>query len=528
MTRRLGPAVVTLIVVAALVVGAAPARTASPSALAELLPLHATHGADAQILDSEGREVLLRGVNLSALGDYYLPNPAYPAPVPLKPDDFADMAAQGFDAVRLLISWSALEPERDVIDQSYLDKIIDAVAAAKQNGLYVVIDMHQDAWGKYIASPPGTVCPPGTSLANGWDGAPQWATIFDPGTDFANTCTPGSREDAPAVQQSWDNFYADTDGIMTELVDAWGAVATSFAHEPAVAGYDLLNEPNLGTDGDTAVQRLGVYFDRAIQSIRMAEQAAGGFSHMAIFETTVVGTTVPYDFTADENLVFSGHNYGDSITPLPMDVVFNYFGFQADQYGAPLWIGEYGWFDDPDANQQNVAHYGQVEDQMVIGSAWWQWIQACGDPHSIGEPGGTPPPLLIHYKFNQCPGDVDLGPVPPWQIVLSRPYPRAAPGRVTSLTSDGPGATMHLDGSGRGTFDVWVPDRGTGEPTVGGTNLADVQVVAVTGGWRVVGAACDDYTVTVGGGATIGGTCDLSNPAGADHETPAVAPTFTG
>ena len=133
--------------------------------------------------------------------------------------------------------------------------------------------------------------------------------------------------------------------------------ARAFANEPAVAGYDLLNEPNLGTNGDNAVVQLGVYFDRAIGAIRAGEQTAGGFSHIAIFETTVVGTTVPYDFTHDENIVFSGHNYGDSITPLPMDVIFNYFDVQAQQYAAPLWIGEYGWFGEPEANEANVLKY---------------------------------------------------------------------------------------------------------------------------------------------------------------------------
>ena len=161
-------------------------------------------------------------MNLSALGDYYLPNPVYPAPVPLQPDDFADMAAQGFDAVRLLVSWSALEPERDVISEDYLNQVRSAVAGAKAQGLYVIVDMHQDAWGKYIASPPGTICAPGTSLANGWDGAPQWATLFDPGPNNENTCTPGvSGKTRAAAQQSWDNFYADTDGIQSELVDVW-------------------------------------------------------------------------------------------------------------------------------------------------------------------------------------------------------------------------------------------------------------------------------------------------------------------
>jgi endoglycosylceramidase len=493
-------------------------------ALPELLPLRAVQGADARIEDSEGRQVLLRGVNLSALGDYYLPNPAYPAPVPLKPDDFADIAAAGFNVVRLLVHWSALEPTRDTIDEGYLQQIRDAVAGAKANNLYVVIDMHQDAWGKYIASPPGTICPPGLSPAVGWDGAPEWATAFDPGPGNVNTCRGGSREDSNAVRETWDNFYSDADGIMTELVELWGLLGAEFADEPAVAGYDLLNEPNLGSDAGNAVVRLGEFFDRAIDSIRHGERSAGGFSHMAIFETTVVGTVVPYDFTDDDNIVFSGHNYGDSITPLPMDAVFTYFEFQAEQYGAPLWIGEYGWFDDPAANQANVARYADLEDELVLGSAWWQWIQACGDPHSIGTQGGSPPPLLIHYKANQCPGDVDLGPVPEWSA-LSRAYPRAAPGFIRSLTTDPAAGTMTVTGEGTGRFDVWVPDDGAGPPTVGGSGVESIEIVEVSGGWRVFGVTCGAYEITMNGDDQVAAACGPNRP---DGEQVSVTPLFTG
>jgi endoglycosylceramidase len=247
---------------------------------------------------------------------------------------------------------------------------------------------------------------------------------------------------------------------------------------------------------------------------------------MAIFETTVVGTTVPYDFTDDDNIVFSGHNYGDSITPIPMDVIFTYFGFQADQYGAPLWIGEYGWFGEPEANQANVLKYAGIEDEMVLGSAWWQWIQACGDPHSIGSPGGNPPPLLIHYKASDCPGDVDLGPVPQWQLATTRPYPRAVPGTVSSLQSDAVASTMQVVGDGRGTFDAWVPDRGVGAPAVGGANIANVDVVQVEGGWRVLGDACDAYTITVNRGTAIAGECELASAPVEQAVT--VTPRFTG
>ena len=66
---------------------------------------------------------------------------------------------RGFDVVRLLVSWSKLEPKPGHYNHRYLREIHRAVDAAKARGIYSVIDMHQDAWGKYIASPKGVECP---------------------------------------------------------------------------------------------------------------------------------------------------------------------------------------------------------------------------------------------------------------------------------------------------------------------------------------------------------------------------------
>ena len=195
------------------------------------------------------------------------------------------MAAHGFDVVRLLVSWSRLEPTKGHIDQAYLAKIHTAVAARPATASRSVIDMHQDAWGKYVASPRGVVCPTGSKPGIGWDGAPQWATI----TDGADTCAPaGVRELAPAVMHAFDHFYADTDGIQTELVKTWAAVARSFAGDPAVAGYDLFNEPNWGSTVDGSGAKLGAFYARVVPAIRQAERTGGGFSHIVFFEPVVV------------------------------------------------------------------------------------------------------------------------------------------------------------------------------------------------------------------------------------------------
>jgi endoglycosylceramidase len=540
-TGRLRGIALTLALVA---VGAAPTLTATAaptsSSNAEAAPafplgalpyLHATVGDHPGIVDDQGRQLVLRGVNLNSLGDYYQANPAYAPTVPVTNADWDLMAAQGFNSVRLLVSWSKLEPTKGTIDTAYLAQIHDAVDAAAARGMYTVIDMHQDAWGKYIATPPGTTCPDGLQPAIGWDGAPDWATI----TDGADTCNDGTRENSEAVKTAWDSFWSDREGIQTELISVWSRLATEFAADPNVAGYDLLNEPNPGHN--PIAGPLGAFYAKTITAIRQAELASAGADvrgHVVFFEYSVNGEPVDPGFTTDTNIVFAPHVYGGSIGPISVSGNWGFVKHLALGYKTAIWSGEYGWFNDPDTNQAKLAEWAGYEDQLIAGSAWWQWRQACGDPHSISVPGGTPPAILIHYQENQCPGDVNGGVVPQWRTIVGRPYPRALPGTITALGSNGPDATLAAYGTvaaepavGR-TFVIWIPDRGTGTPKVGGTSVAGVTVTAVDGGFLATGTVCGNanYDVRVGADAADApAACPADAPTTAAPTT--ASPTTT-
>jgi endoglycosylceramidase len=506
---------------------ASPATTAaptSPSGLVALRPLHAIRGTNARIVDDHGRQVLLRGVNVNSLGDYFQANAAYATTVPVTDADWAAMQADGFDVVRLLVSWSRLEPTRGHVDQAYLATIHTAVAQAARHGIWSVIDLHQDAWGRYVASPPGVTCPSGAKPGIGWDGAPKWATL----TDGADTCAAaGVRELAPAVMHAFDNFYADTDGIQTELVKTWAAVAKSFAGDPAVAGYDLFNEPNWGTDVAASGAKLGAFYQRTVTAMRQAEKSAGGFSHIVFFEPVVVfpstGTLPPAATVADPNMVFAPHNYHGSIDPGTVEQGFAEDAAAAQAFGTTMWIGEFGWFGTDAAATAGVTAFANAEDTAMVGGTWWQWRQACGDPHSVGQRGGQPAGQIVEFNLNGCPGDHNLGPVPQWAPILTRAYPRTAPGRLTSLRSDGVAGTLSLSGDGTtavagARLVVWVPGSGT-RPKLGGQGLTDVTWVTVKGGWLVSAAVCHGgYTLAVGAGApalfsACGAVDDEGNPS---------------
>ena len=132
-----------------------------------------------------------------------------------------------------------------------------------------------------------------------------------------------------------------------------------------------------------------------------------------------------------------------------------------------------------------------------------------------------------------------------WADVLSRPYPLTAPGRITSLTSDGDSATLHLvgavtvaqlagvaaDGVLASTVDhvrlrLWVPDRGTGRPEIGGVGFAAVETTPVDGGFVVTADICSSYDVTVAPGASAQGAPPAACPPPA--EAVVVPPPFTG
>ncbi|MEZ5178352.1 MAG: cellulase family glycosylhydrolase [Acidimicrobiales bacterium] len=419
---------------------AATTSTTNPAEVAsttlDLRPLSVSTDGRTRIVDDRGREVRLRGTNLNVLADYYQADPDLPPVQPATDADWDAMAANGFSVVRLLVNWSALEPSRGQLDGFYVGKIRAAIDAAKARGIYTVIDMHQDAWGKSIATPASTVCPAGTERAIGWDGAPDWATS----TAGTSTCRPpGDREGADAVRVAFARFYGNDDGIRTAYVAAVAALAREFAAEPALAGIDLFNEPNQVAPAEESAAQITALYGEMIPAIRDAEtQTEGGFPHLLFVEPLITfplpGSMPAKDVSDDPNLVFAPHNYAEVIGPKILSVE-DTFSVQADtatDRGWPLWVGEYGVYQTDDAALSILKRFAAAEDaHLASGSAAWQWRQRCGDPHTIGTPGNRPTGPVIQLNLVQCPDDTDAGPNEPFLAVVGRAYPGPRPARCS-------------------------------------------------------------------------------------------------
>lgn len=241
--------------------------------------------------DAQGRHVILRGVNLG--GDCKLPAGSEKATH--MPTDFADhrdvsfvgrpapldeldahlarLVHWGFNSLRLLTSWEAVEHTGPgLYDEAYLDYLTEVCARAGRHGLRVFIDFHQDVW----------------SRMSGGDGAPGW-TWEAAGLDFTRfhiadaalvmqynydpamggrqpsypTMSWPSNYAAPANGIIWTMFFAGEtfaptarvgdENIQTYLqrhyFGAVRAVAERVADMDHVIGFDTLNEPGVGFIG---------------------------------------------------------------------------------------------------------------------------------------------------------------------------------------------------------------------------------------------------------------------------------------
>jgi endoglycosylceramidase len=201
-----------------------------------------------QFIDPQGRQILLHGAALinKRRQDNYQPRATA--------EDFALMRAWGWNCIRLGMFWDGLEPDMNRFDEDYLKTLDGWIALAKAHDIYVILDMHLDLYSyKYS------------------DGAPEWATLTDdqPHPSQTGAVWSDAYLTSPAVQRAFDNFWAnkpcaDGTGVQDHFAAAWKKVAARYRDEPAVVGYDLFNEPNIGSGNLPAQEAMAAALARAL------------------------------------------------------------------------------------------------------------------------------------------------------------------------------------------------------------------------------------------------------------------------
>jgi endoglycosylceramidase len=314
------------------------------------------------ITDDQGRALILHGVGVSNSAKYD------PLRMPwIEEADIQRLAGWGFNLVRLTIFWDAIEPTQGEYDFAYLDRVAERVRWCADAGLFVVLDMHQDLYS--------AVFPPG-------DGAPHWA-VRDDGHPYTQQDPWSMGYLEPAVSAAFDHFWNDPD-LQDAYRATWLRVVNRFKNEPAVLGYDLMNEPFSGTANPNTFEQgpLRDMYERLAFSIHALDPDAWILIEPAIYTSS--GWPSYLGPVAGSRLVYAPHLYPLVVqrgTPYSGPEILE--GWKAERaadrirLNAPLLLGEFGTFD-------NVAGHDQLLRDILsmmeeIGTGWAIWSYDLGE-----------------------------------------------------------------------------------------------------------------------------------------------------
>ncbi|WP_460685294.1 glycoside hydrolase family 5 protein [Niabella aquatica] len=188
--------------------------------------------------DSTGRMLLLRGLNYinKDSKNQYLNL--------IKDEAFVKMRSWGYNAVRLGINWSALEPSPGSYDSVYLHDLDRRLQYAKEQGIYVILDMHQDLFSEKFGN-----------------GAPLWATLDEDKPHYTGGTWSDAYYISPAVQAAFDNFWNNTFtttgiGVQDHYIKTWVMLAERYRNDNNIVGFDVMNEPFIGSAVGEAMQAM--------------------------------------------------------------------------------------------------------------------------------------------------------------------------------------------------------------------------------------------------------------------------------
>jgi endoglycosylceramidase len=411
------------------------------------------------VRDEQGRAMILRGVNLAGA------HKMSPYTDVFTPDDYTRLHDWGFRTLRFLVMWEAIEPEPGVYNDTYLDWVRERMQWAHEAGLNVVLDMHQDVYGGGF----------------GFGGAPLWTCDAAHYAAFVPSANWILNYNDPNVLACYDHLYT-TPALVDAFAAMWGHVAMRLAAEPAIIGFDPMNEPHWGTYPVPMfeVDRLQPLYAKAITAIRahapswivFAEPAASrnlGFAtKLASFDTLGIDNVVYAPHMYDPNAELDGGFSTTNRTTLMATATD--LRADADRLGVPLWIGEYGGRAESEtiAPYMDAAYDGAAE--QFAGTMYWAYDRSDGG-YGMLDPDGNEQTALVD--------------------AIVRPYPSRIAGEPTGWSYDDTTLTLDVTWTGDESITapttIVVPARvypnGVTVDTDGESAIVDGEV-AISGGTR--------------------------------------------
>lgn len=435
-----------------LAVGCGSSQGEDPTLEADVVAARALTVDGSVLRDELGRTVILRGFNAGGRAKMppFLPFEAGPGDEAARAAEyFARLPPLGANVVRLTFSWEGLEPTRGAIDAAYLAQVRMLLDAAHDEGLSVILDFHQDVFASPFCGDGFPLWAIGDAIPHGdphYDcGVPGWSLpYFDPDSE---------------VNQAFDRLWSNTDGLQDDLEVMWRLVAGEFAEHPAVAGFEIINEPSGGSipSSEFEAEVLPAFFARIGAAIQ--EEAPGA----TVFGGGRAGDALgdPNDLASPDldGYVYAPHYYEAAIFLGIESVDHERIGEElgvtlapAADWDVPVILGEFGAPNSNSAKGEYLDRVFDVLDAHGAHGALWEASQS--------------DTLWNDEDFSVFDGD---GVEAAWTGTVVRAQPRAVAGTLGSFGWDADARTFtaSVTHATDGVSEFWMPLRHfEGRPSV--------------------------------------------------------------
>jgi endoglycosylceramidase len=359
------------------------------------------------IIDEYGRTRIFHGVNaVEKIFPWHPVVDHFDAERSLSAEDARNLRMWGFNIVRLGTMWPGLEATRNSYNMTYLKEIGRIVDLLGKEGIVTLLDLHQDLLSPYWC---GEGVPDWAAIAQNltfqFPKPAVWEEIPKDPNGYANlkTCLKwvfGVFYLSEAVNAGFQSLYDNVNGIQDSFVAFWRTVATYFANNENVIGFELINEPWAGnafrdpwyllSQGLGDKINLAPMYDRAAAAIR---QLPGASKKLVFYESATIDqvwgtkngfTTGPNGAQWNETNVYSYHSYctlsdrdGNPYSRPLCDAVDAYlFEMWTNTYkrlGGGGMMTEWGALSSSPGAMQQIHRISSLADEYIQSWIWWQF-----------------------------------------------------------------------------------------------------------------------------------------------------------
>jgi len=332
------------------------------------------------ITDKDGRIVVYHGVNVSGYSKYsadFLPWQTK--------EDFARLRDWGFNLVRYIVLWEAIEPEEGVYNEAYLDATVQRIQWLEELGVEVLVDLHQDIYCKKY----------------GGDGFPVWS-CDDNGIEFTPRQPWNLNYLEPAVIAAYANFW-NSDALRGKYIAMAEHLLQRVDGLPNVIGLDIMNEPFNGFALGFEACTLSAFYDDVA-----AMREKNGFSTPLYFEPVIfmsAGFRTSLTFKPRPGFVFAPHCY-DLLCELGMGYsaggkswmqrVIRMRVREAERFGTPMLFGEFGLRSDVDGYLDYIDDFVNLMDTYHLSWTYYSFDKGSASDYAILDENGNERENLSH------------------------------------------------------------------------------------------------------------------------------------